>query len=431
MLASTLWTLAATAATPARTTFRVVADMTQYPQPAGLWQFDPAHFYTVANGQTVLSVSTSGAVTAVFTPPSGHRIYILPVTAPNGRSYTVYSSQGTNYPISLADTSGSVRTYAPSGLGAAFVQGLPDGKLFGEGNSPSTDAPYLATGTEDGAVTPIYQFPAHQAILSPIYARDGNYYGVAWTGQGPQAGSSYVFRVTPTGAFTKIADLPNGAFGTGYGGSFFQADDGKFYGTTAALGANGTGTLYQVTPAGQYTVIYSFGAGATARPGTTFQASDGNFYGVTGGSTGPTSFGEIFQLTKRGQYTKLRLMKGSKDGACPCWLMQASDGVLYGTASVGGRGGGTIFALDAGLPKRAPQALSFAPQSGAPGTKVRIWGYNLFQASVQFNRVSASGAVSAGPNYVWATVPRGATSGPIAITTPGGTSNTAASFTVK
>jgi hypothetical protein len=48
-------------------------------------------------------------------------------------------------------------------------------------------------------------------------------------------------------------------------------------------------------------VIYSFGTGANSRPGTTFQASDGNFYGVADGATGPTSYGEIFQLTKSGQ----------------------------------------------------------------------------------------------------------------------------------
>ena len=431
MLAPTLWTLAASAAPPAEITFRVIENMTQYSQPAGLSQFDPTHFYTVANGQTVLSVSTSGAVTALFTPPGGHRIYILPVTAPNGRSYTVYNAQGTNYPISLADTPDSVRTYPASRLGAAFVQALPDGKLFGEGNSPSTDAPYLATGTEDGAVTPVYRLPAHEAVLSPIYGRDGNYYGIAWISQGPQAGTSYIFRVTPAGAFTTIADLPKGAFGTGYGASFFQASDGNFYGTTAALGANGAGTFYQVTPAGKYTVIYSFGNGANARPGTTFQASDGNFYGVTSGSTGPTSYGEIFELTKSGQYKGLHLMKGD-DGICPCWLMQGSDGVLYGTASAGGRtGGGTIFALNANLPKRAPEALSFAPQAGAPGARVRIWGYHLLQSSVQFNGVTASDTVSAGPNYVWATVPPSARSGPITIATPGGTSTTAASFTVQ
>jgi hypothetical protein len=36
-----------------------------------------------------------------------------------------------------------------------------------------------------------------------------------------------------------------------------------------------------------------------------------------------------------------------------------------------------------------------------------------------------------GPNYVYATVPAGATSGPVTVTTPGGTSTTSAAFTVK
>jgi hypothetical protein len=84
-----------------------------------------------------------------------------------------------------------------------------------------------------------------------------------------------------------------------------------------------------------------------------------------------------------------------------------------------------------GLPKPAPQARSFSPASGAAGAKVRLWGYNLLEASVQFDGVAAAAVYNSGPNYVWATVPAGATTGAITITTPGGTSTTAASFTVK
>jgi hypothetical protein len=62
---------------------------------------------------------------------------------------------------------------------------------------------------------------------------------------------------------------------------------------------------------------------------------------------------------------------------------------------------------------------------------VRIWGANLLSATVQFNGVPAVAVSSSGPNYVWATVPAGATTGPISVTTPGGSNTTQASFTVQ
>ena len=49
-----------------------------------------------------------------------------------------------------------------------------------------------------------------------------------------------------------------------------------------------------------------------------------------------------------------------------------------------------------------------------------FWGYNLLSSSVQFNGVAAAAVEGSGPNYVYAAVPAGATSGPIAVTTPGG-----------
>jgi uncharacterized repeat protein (TIGR03803 family) len=421
------------AAAPKTATFRVVASM-QYPQPGGLWQRSPRLFYTSANTDYFLSVTTGGAVNLLFTAPAGYRVGYLPVTAPNGRSYSYYEFAPTIYPMSIITTPGSLKVYPPTTTGAGYIQGLPNGTLFGIGNYylyPGNF--YLAIGNENGVVTPFYEFPVDQAPLSPIYAADGNFYGVSWQYTGTGAGPSYVFKVTPAGVFTKIVDLPSESFTTGNGGSFFQANDGNFYGSTSgANAAGGIGTLYEVTPSGQYSLLYSFGLRASATPDVVFQASDGNFYGVTQGVGGPTTAGQIFELTKGSyQYTSLHTMAGF-GGACPCTMIQGSDGILYGTAAAGGSyGAGTVFALDAGLPKPAPQALSFRPTSGPVGTKVRIWGYNLLQASAQFNGTAATTVANAGPQYVWATVPTGATSGPITITTPGGASVTSASFTVQ
>jgi hypothetical protein len=112
-------------------------------------------------------------------------------------------------------------------------------------------------------------------------------------------------------------------------------------------------------------------------------------------------------------------------GTCGCWLTQGSDGILYGAAY------SAIFSFDAGLPRPTPRVGEFRPASGAVGQKVLIWGANLLSASVQFNGVPANDVFSSGPNYVWATVPDGATTGPVTVTTPGGTVTTIANFTVE
>ena len=120
------------------------------------------------------------------------------------------------------------------------------------------------------------------------------------------------------------------------------------------------------------------------------------------------------------------------DGNCDCSLVQGSDGIIYGTAAIGGvTGAGDVFALDAGLPKPAPTSQFFNPASGAPGTRVLLWGKNLLLASVSFNGVPSTEVYNSGSNYIWATVPPGASTGPITITTPGGTHVTANSFTVE
>jgi hypothetical protein len=97
-------------------------------------------------------------------------------------------------------------------------------------------------------------------------------------------------------------------------------------------------------------------------------------------------------------------------------------------------GGGTattnpsVFTVTA---SPAPSISSFSPTSGPAGTSVTITGSALTGAtSVTFNGTAASYTVNS-DTQITATVPSGATSGPIAVTTPGGTVDTGASiFTV-
>jgi uncharacterized repeat protein (TIGR03803 family) len=388
---------ASAAATP---TFRII-----YNSGAdGLNEVLPQFFFASAGGQQVFTITSRGAVTVVATPPSGYFIEGPPVLAANGRAYSfVTAMQRSSLEVySVTRHPSSLRTYPAQSFAPGFALGLPDGKILARAGVPSSGSSYLAEGELDGTITPIYQFPSGEVLVSvPIYGSNGNYYGVSWA-PNPD-GASYVFQVTPAGVLTKLASLPNASFDSGDFGSLIQAAGGVFYGTTALGGANNYGTAYQVTPAGQYTLLYSFVKGHSAYPSMMILGSDGNFYGTTSGLQHglPYSEGEIFRLTMSGQYTTLHTFKFS-DGACSCWLMQASDGILYGIAVGGGStGGGTIWAYDAGLPKPAPQALSFHPAKGSVGTKVRIWGYNLLAASVQFNGVAATDPDNAGPNYVY------------------------------
>ena len=81
-------------------------------------------------------------------------------------------------------------------------------------------------------------------------------------------------------------------------------------------------------------------------------------------------------------------------------------------------------------PASGPAIASFAPTSGEPGTAVTLTGTSLGGATgVAFNGTAASFTILSA-TQIKATVPAGATSGPIAVTTASGTGQSAGSFTV-
>ena len=86
-----------------------------------------------------------------------------------------------------------------------------------------------------------------------------------------------------------------------YGG-LIQATNGNLYGTTLAGGTSGTGTVFEITPAGQLTTLYKFcsqpGCTDGAAPFAGLVQANGNFYGTTE-AVGPTDREPSMKLRQR------------------------------------------------------------------------------------------------------------------------------------
>jgi len=143
-------------------------------------------------------------------------------------------------------------------------------------------------------------------------------------------------------------------------------NSGNLYGTTATGGAQGRGTIFELTAAGSEKVLYSFGSqphdGGDPYAGLIFDKS-GNLYGTTsyGGAykcSNAYDCGTVFELTADGTEKVLHSFGNSGyygpkgDGTDPfAGLIIDSAGNLYGTTSLGGDlecggyGCGTVFKL--------------------------------------------------------------------------------------
>ena len=166
-----------------------------------------------------------------------------------------------------------------------------------------------------------------------------------------------VYKITPTGAESVVYSFGASSSDGTSPGSVIQGTDGNFYGTTATGGANGyggqgigVGTVYKITPAGVETILHSFGASSAdgIAPDCVIQGKDGNLYGVTGAG-GANGGGTLFMITPAGEESVLYSFGPSTASITNLWepsggVIQGADGNLYGFTSAGGTNGdGTIF----------------------------------------------------------------------------------------
>jgi uncharacterized repeat protein (TIGR03803 family) len=179
-----------------------------------------------------------------------------------------------------------------------------------------------------------------------IQGSDGNFYGTTTSG-GPNFWGT-VFQISPGGVETVLYSFASGSDGADPVGGVVEASDGNFYGTTYSGGANGLGTVFKVTPAGVETILWSFGSGVDGMQPAAglIQGSDGNFYGTTSGG-GTNAHGTVFKITPAGAETVLWNLGAGSDGYDPeSALIQGSDGNFYGTTISGGSNNfGTVYKI--------------------------------------------------------------------------------------
>jgi uncharacterized repeat protein (TIGR03803 family) len=348
---------------------------------------------------TVFKITPEGTLTTLYSfcaqanCTDGAYPYGGLIQATNGDFYGTTYAYGAGYGTVFKITSKGVLTTLHSfeftdgsNPYAGLVQGT-DGNFYGTTNHGGAYGLYgtVFKMTPAGVLTTLHSFCSQPQLTCPdgaypsgalIQGTDGNFYGTTPSG-GSVNGYGTVFKISSGGALTTLHAFcypSDGGWctdGSSPLGSLVQANNGNLYGMTSSGGAIGTyvsaGTVFEITPLGGLTTLYSFCSqpncadGASPRAAGLVQAADGNFYGTTvaGGTSNlcRVSFGgcgTVFEITPGGALTTLYsfcTQSECADGYYPsAGLLLATNGIFYGTTAYGGANGeGTIFGVNTGL----------------------------------------------------------------------------------
>jgi uncharacterized repeat protein (TIGR03803 family) len=264
---------------------------------------------------------------------------------------------GTAFRLGLAGDFAVVADFDPhSPVGAypyAALMQSADGGLYGTTTAGGAHGKGAVFRLDSHGPVALHAFlpedPAGCFPRAPLrQARDGFLYGIGESCGRADLGA--IVRVGPGSAVSLVHSfgdiLDDGATPIS---ELLPAVDGNIYGTTSAGGAFGLGTIFRVSPAGQYEVLHSFRGddGSDIEAGLV-QAPDGSLWGAAAAG-GPSGSGVLFRFVPGKGVMVVHAFSGQKnaDGAVPLGhLVAARDGFFYGTTQRGGRfDRGTIYRL--------------------------------------------------------------------------------------
>jgi len=379
-----------------------------------LYSFDEAHGVQPYGGLTLgtdgnFYGTTSGGYSGLGT--------IFKIT-PSGRLKVLHSFTGSDGKSPIAPP----------------IQGS-DGYFYGTtkfGGAGGTGTVYKLAPS--GTLTTLYQFDAAsgECIVPLVEGTDGNFYGTTLLGGANGRGS--IFEISPKGKLRVLQSFGK-VKGENAQGPLIQGDDGEFYGTTTLAGSTKRGGTIFSLSGRTLTVLRNFNDYAAYPPvGGLVQGTDGNFYGSTPISNKSRGAGILYQINPQGDFSVLYRFEPSTGSSPQVTLLNHTNGVLYGDTPGGGdgtacngNGCGVFYSFDAGL---APFA-GLVTGTGKVGKTIGILGQGLTgTTSVSFNGTAANFTVES-DTFLEATIPPGATTGYVTVTTPGGTLTSNKQFIVK
>ena len=198
--------------------------------------------------------------------------------------------------------------------------------------------------------------------LGPLALNKGTLYGTTSAGA---KGYGTVFAIVPGHHLRTLytfCSQNSCSDGTTPRAGLILDTSGDLYGTTFGGGAHSSGTVFEVTPSGKESVLYSFCAvvsndycaDGSSPVSTLARDSAGDLYGTTLNG-GANDKGVVFELTYDSASSSWKEMvlysfcakSNCADGASPLAGVSIHRGTIYGTAQLGGANAqGGVFSLD-------------------------------------------------------------------------------------
>ncbi len=310
----------------------------------------------------VFSMSSTGVETVLhnFAGSDGANPYGGLVIDNSGNLYGTTTSGGASNLGTVFEITGNTETvlysFAGGSDGADPIAGLvfdANGNLYGTtsqggANGNGTVFELAAPQMKGGAWTEtvLYSFGGGSDGTIPYggvsFDSAGNLYGT--TSAGGAYGFGTVFRLVPGISWTEniLHDFQNGNDGSIPYAGLISDKLGNFYGDATQGGANGGGTVFELSPSQggwNFNVLYSEpGWGISGSYRNVVLDNAGNLYASTH-CDGEYNAGTVYELSPSGgswKYTLLYTFTGGADGLYSVSNLVLSEGRLYGTTLYGG-----------------------------------------------------------------------------------------------
>lgn len=345
----------------------------KYPR-ANLIEANDGNLYGMAQG----GANNSGVIFQFNPITNGYTLkYSLPATFNNPQNSLIQASDGKLYGTGMLNLfsfdyntsnysslfdfalpNGSILTNEAGYYPNTLIQ-ASNGKMYGNTTSggSSTLGTFFCFDIGNNSFSKIFDYSSGNNGFLPnqrlAEASNGKLYGTCISGG--QFALGTIFCLDPVTHNLETVFNFNDTLGAQPQGSLITGNDGKLYGmTTYGGGSNAAGVIFSLDPINNaYNILFNFNnlPYLAGRPqGSLIQASNGLLYAMAQWNSAGNDFGNIFSFDPiTNQYAELFVFDVI-NGAYPYGsLMEASNGLLYGTTSMGGESGlycnGTLFSF--------------------------------------------------------------------------------------